>query len=144
MYQISTRKTSCLATGERKSEKSESSAGIEPKAKVMRSTKTANLSCNIAAKLFEKRPCAFYSPRTICLATKTKNVASCCSVVQTESRFVLLLLQNQYIFFVARQVTFCVRCKTRNIAFRLVLQGSNVARQVGRFCCSYCRSLRPP
>ena len=62
------------------------------KATVIRATKTSNLSRNIAAKLVEKRCCAFYIPHTTCLATKKM----CCKLLQrvAESRTDLYFLQH--------------------------------------------------
>ena len=42
---------------------------------------SATKDVKLAAKLVEKRCCAFYIPRTTCLTKKTY-VASCCSVLQ--------------------------------------------------------------
>ena len=75
------------------------------KATVIGATKTSNLSRNIAAKLVEKRCCAFYIPHTTCLATKKM----CCKLLQrvAESRGPLSATRCsnlQHIFFVARQV----------------------------------------
>ena len=82
------------------------------KATVIRATKTSNLSRNIAAKLVEKRCCAFYISDTTCLATKKsrgpfyflKHAAATCNT-----------------FFLLRD-KLCLGCKTRNIAFQLISQ----------------------
>ena len=88
------------------------------KAMVIRATKTSSLSRNIAAKLVEKRCCAFYTPTR----NLSCNKKMCCKLLQrvAESRTNLYFLQqNQHFFFLFRD-RLCVGCKTHNIAFRLL------------------------
>ena len=85
------------------------------KATVIRATKTSNLCRNIAAKLVEKRFCAFYIPRTTSLAAKK---LMCCklmlrSVSESRGPFYFLHQKNQHIHIFLLPDRLCVGCKAR-------------------------------